>query len=219
MWVYVVTPFLFLSGISVLGEGKPAIEAILGGHVSAAHWHRWIGFVLIGSGVLVLVVRPRASRGFLRDSLTFRRSELKWFTTYPSFLAAPRRHAPERHRGHFDPGQRVMNVAVLLCFAALSVTGVMMAFAQAITPGAFAWSLRVHRLATWLLAAAVVGHVLVASGVLRAYRGVWRAMHRGGRVQTRLAHRLWPVWTERHPDAAHTLGAGRGEASRGSVEH
>jgi cytochrome b subunit of formate dehydrogenase len=211
-WVYVVTAFLLLSGIAVLGEGRPAIERILGGHVSTAHWHRWIGFVLIGSAALVLLLRPRAVGRFLIDSVIFGRDDLRWFVTYPGFLTASRRHAPGRHRGHFDPGQRVMNVTIVVCFAALSVTGLMMAFPQRITPAAFEWSVRVHRLATWLLAGAVAGHVVVASGVLPAYRGVWRAMHRGGRVQARLAHRLWPVWTERQPEAARE---GTGDQSEG----
>jgi cytochrome b subunit of formate dehydrogenase len=195
--VYLITGFLMFSGLSLLGEGAPGLEALLGGHVAAAHWHRWIGFALIGLALLVMAFRPRASSRFLGNSVRFRRSEIAWFTTYPRFVLRPSRHSPARHDGHFDPGQRVMNVVIVLSFVVLSATGILLSFPQAFTPTAFAWSLRVHKFATWVLIAAVAGHVLVATGVLRAYRGVWRAMHRDGRVPAPLAHRLWPAWAER----------------------
>lgn len=209
---YLITAFLFLSGISLLGEGKPALEAILGGHVSAAHWHRWIGFALVGAALLVLAVRPRASGKFLADSVRFRPGDLRWFWTYPRFLLRPRLHAPARHEGHFDPGQRAMNLVIVASLAVLSVTGIVMSFPQEITPTAFAWSLRIHKASTWVLAGAVAGHVLVASGILRAYRGVWRAMHAGGRVPERLARTLWPAWAERQ--GARSEVGGRGQDGR-----
>jgi hypothetical protein len=44
--------------------------------------------------------------------------------------------------------------------------------------------------------------VLVAIGVLPGYRGVWRAMHLGGRVSVETARRLWPAWAERAAEAS-----------------
>jgi formate dehydrogenase subunit gamma len=203
---------LFFSGISLLGEGKPALEAVLGGHVSAAHWHRWIGFGLVGLAALVLALRPAASRKFLAHSIAFRSADLGWFVTYPSFLVRPRRHSPARHEGHFDPGQRAMNLVIVLSLIVLSATGIIMSFPQRVTPMTFAWSLRIHRAATWVLAGAVGGHVLVASGILRAYRGVWRAMHGDGRVRGHLADRLWPRWTEEQRESIRARGPGQGGA-------
>jgi hypothetical protein len=72
-----------------------------------------------------------------------------------------------------------------------------MAFPQRVVPAAFAWSLRLHESATWVLMASIVGHLVVASGAIPAYRGVWRAMHADGRVSRMLADRLWPAWAER----------------------
>jgi cytochrome b subunit of formate dehydrogenase len=199
---YLVTAYLFLSGISLLGEGRPSLEALLGGHLAAAQWHRWVGYGLIGAAALVIALRPRSSGRFLADSVRFRGEDLRWFASYPAFLLRPSRNPPARHGGHFDPGQRVFNVTVVVALAALSISGVLMSFPQAFTPATFAWSLRIHRLAMWAIAAAVTGHVLVASGVTAAYRGVWRAMHGDGRVSRELAERLWPGWAEhRGPDA------------------
>jgi cytochrome b subunit of formate dehydrogenase len=195
--VYVTTAFLLISGIAVLGEGRPALEGILGGHVAAAHWHRWIGFGLIGAALLVAVVRPGASGRFVSDSVRFAQGDLRWFASYPRFLLRPGRHRPAPHGGHFDPGQRLLNCVIVLSFLLLSVSGLIMSFPQFVVPDAFAWSLRIHRVATWALAAAVTGHVVVASGILPGYRGVWRAMHADGLVPAPLAQVLWPRWAER----------------------
>jgi hypothetical protein len=43
----------------------------------------------------------------------------------------------------------------------------------------------------------IVGHIVVAAGILPGYRGAWRSMHLGGRVSLDTARRLWPGWTER----------------------
>jgi cytochrome b subunit of formate dehydrogenase len=200
--LYLTTGFLLLSGISVAGEGHPVLADLIGGHVAAAGWHRWVGFGLIGAGLLLPVLRPRATLRFLAESVRFHPSDLRWFAAYPGFVFSPRRHDPARHEGHFDPGQRVLNCLIILSLAALSVTGIVMSVPERVTPAAFAVSFKIHVVATVVLAALVGGHVLVASGLLPAYRGVWRAMHGGGRVSTDLARRLWPVWAEEHEGRA-----------------
>lgn len=194
--LYLVTGFLLLSGISVAGEGYPFLANLIGGHVAAAGWHRWVGFGLIGAGLLLPALRPRAALRFLTESIRFGKGDLRWFVAYPGFVLAPRSHDPGHHGGHFDPGQRVLNCLILLSFMALSVSGIIMSFPQRLTPTAFAVSFKIHVVATVVLAASVAGHVLVASGLLSAYRGVWRAMHGGGRVSAKLATKLWPVWAE-----------------------
>lgn len=195
--LYLVTLALLASGVALLGEGIRPLESVFGGHVASARAHRALGSALIAAAVLLALTRPRAVRWFLAESARFRRRELSWFAAYPTFVLRPSRNAPAPHEGHFDPGQRVFNLVVVVALLALSATGVLMSFPRAFVPAVFAWSLRIHRAATWALLAAVAGHVLVASGVLRAYRGVWRAMHAGGRVPRELAERLWPRWAER----------------------
>ena len=155
-----------------------------------------MGFALAVLPVAVVTLRPRVVRRFLADSLTFARTDAAWVRAYPRFLLAPRRNAPARHGGHFDPGQRVMNVVLVLSLVALTLTGIVMSFPERISPAAFAWSLGAHRVSTIVLVLALAGHIVVASGILPAYRGVWRAMHGDGRVPARLAARLWPAWTE-----------------------
>lgn len=203
--VYLLTGFLFLSGLAVLGEGSPALEGLFGGHVATARWHRWVGFGLVGLGLVVASLRPGTSAWFLSESVRFGRRDLDWFVRHPRFLLRPSRHAPAPHEGHFDPGQRVFNLVVVVSLVALAATGAVMSFPQRFLPAAFAASLQIHQAATWVLGIAVVGHLVVVSGVFRGYRGVWRAMHRDGRVAAALGEALWPKWAKRE------------EADRGGV--
>lgn len=178
----------------MLGEGSPSIEGLFGGHVATGRWHRWVGFGLIGLGVVVAAMRPRASTWFLAQSVRFGRQDLDWFVRHPRFLLRPSRHAPAPHDGHFDPGQRVFNLVVVVSLLALAATGAVMSFPQRFVPAAFAASLQIHRVATWILGIAVAGHLVVVSGLFRGYRGVWRAAHRDGRVAAALGRALWPTW-------------------------
>jgi hypothetical protein len=79
----------------------------------------------------------------------------------------------------------------------------------------FALLSRIHRWTTFVVTPVLVGHVVVAIGVLPGYRGVWRAMHRGGRVPEETARRLWPAWTERSIEGSEPA-TGTAELSRRS---
>jgi formate dehydrogenase subunit gamma len=61
----------------------------------------------------------------------------------------------------------------------------------------FAWLAKIHLWTAVIVTPVILGHVLVAIGVLPGYRGVWRSMHLGGRVPEETARRVWPGWTER----------------------
>ena len=98
------------------------------------------------------------------------------------------------HDGRYDPGQRVLNIVLTLGLAVLVVSGVGLAMLHG--GPVFAVLARVHRVATYPVTVLLAGHVLIASGLLPGYRGVWRSMHLGGRLRRDVARRLWPVWTD-----------------------
>jgi formate dehydrogenase subunit gamma len=80
---------------------------------------------------------------------------------------------------------------------------------------AFVWMFRIHRYATYVLTVLVVGHVLIAIGLLPGYRGVWRSMHLNGRVPLATARRLWPRSVEEAPRRVHTgHGPAEGEEAQ-----
>ena len=112
-----------------------------------------------------------------------------------------------RHEGHFDPGQRVANVLMVGGLLVLTATGIGMTVLHG--GPLFAWLGMIHRWTTFVVTPVIAGHLLVAIGVLPGYRGVWQAMHLGGRVREETARRLWPAWTERSAGARSREDAAR----------
>jgi hypothetical protein len=64
----------------------------------------------------------------------------------------------------------------------------------------FALFAKVHKWTAIVMTPVLLGHILIAAGVLPGYKGVWRAMHLGGRLRGDTARRVWPGWAERSQD-------------------
>ena len=184
---FLVTGVLLATGwwLRAGNEGRPsALSEALGS--PDAEIHRTAGWVLLGLAGAGVTLGARAAWTFLRETLRVDRGDGRWLLRWPAGALTGRFR---RHRGHFDPGQRIANVAFVATLATLVVTGVAM---TTLSGGpTFAAMVRVHRAATYVLTALVVGHLVVVSGVLPGYRGAWRAMV-GGRVRPATARRLWP---------------------------
>jgi cytochrome b subunit of formate dehydrogenase len=167
-------------------EGRPSVLAdVL--DTPDTEVHRTAGWALAGIAAAGLTVGVRAASTFARETVRIDRGDARWLRRWP-VGALTGRFA--RHVGHFDPGQRLANLAFVATLGTLLGTGVAL---TTLTGGpTYATMLRVHRGATYGLTALVVGHLVVVSGVLPGYRGVWRAMLGRGRVPAELARRLWP---------------------------
>ena len=192
--VYLTTLFLLGTGWWLLlgREGDPSpVARLTGVPDTASHTYvGWATLVLLGAGMLL---GARGVRTFVGDSAVFRRSDAVWLARWPKAVFTGRF---EHHDGHFDPGQRVMNLALAASLIALVGSGAGMALLHG--GPMFAVLVRVHVWSTYLLTPLVAGHIAVASGILPGYRGVWRSMHLGGHLNRTVAERLWPGWTSRH---------------------
>ncbi|HEX6425050.1 MAG TPA: cytochrome b/b6 domain-containing protein [Acidimicrobiales bacterium] len=186
---FLVTAVLLATGwwLRTGHEGSPSLLAEVAGR-SDADLHRqagWASVALAGAGVTLGV---RAAWTFVRETLRVDRGDARWFRRWPVGALAGR-FAP--HAGHFDPGQRLANVAFVATLGTIIGTGVAM---TTLSGGpVFASLVRVHRVATYVLTALVAGHLLVVAGVLPGYRGAWRAMIGGRGVAAETARRLWPA--------------------------
>jgi cytochrome b subunit of formate dehydrogenase len=152
--------------------------------------HEDVGYVLTGVVLLWLPFGLRGIGPFVRETLRVRRGDGRWLANWPRAVFTGDFGT---HDGHFDPGQRLMNVVVVLTLLALVLSGL----GLLLLPAGPVDLLVVHRWAAFLLTPVLAGHVLVASGVLPGYRGVWRSIHLGGRLPVEVSRRIWPVWTER----------------------
>lgn len=173
------------------GEGRPSPLAELVG-VADTRLHVWFGWALGVAIVLPLVIGWRGVVLFLRETFRVDRGDLRWWRAWPSAVLSGRF---ARHEGHFDPGQRIANVLMVGGLVVLTAGGIGMTVLHG--GPVFAWLARIHRWSTFAVTPVIAGHVLIALGVLPGYRGVWRAMHLGGRVRHETARRLWPAWAER----------------------
>jgi cytochrome b subunit of formate dehydrogenase len=172
-------------------EGTPSVLARVTG-VADAPLHTTLGWLSIALLALGCALGWRAARTLLRDSVRFRRSDLRWFSRWPGALLTGRFG---HHDGHFDPGQRLANLVMVASLLLLVGSGAGLAMVSG--GPAFVWLNLVHRWSTYIFTPLVVGHIVIASGLLPGYRGVWRAMHLGGRLHEGDARRIWPGWTER----------------------
>jgi formate dehydrogenase subunit gamma len=190
--VYTLTLLLLASGWWLLGgrEGQPTPIARLTG-VPDVVLHVWLGWALLAIAILPLAFATRGVIGFVRETLRYDRGDVGWLLRWPVGVFTGRFG---RHEGHFDPGQRLANVAIVGMLVILIITGVGLVFVH-VGPF-FAILAQLHRLATIAFTIVIVGHIVIALGILPGYRGVWRSMHLGGRVPVDAARRVWPGWTE-----------------------
>jgi cytochrome b subunit of formate dehydrogenase len=199
--IYVVTLLLLATGWWLLAgrEGQPSPIAQLIG-IPDATLHTWLGVVL---AIVALAPLPFAIRGtasFMRETVRRDPGDGAWLARWPIAALTGRFR---RHEGHFDPGQRIANIAIVGSLGLLIATGVGLIVVDA--GPLFAALNLVHRLATYAFTVVIVGHIVVAAGILPGYRGAWRSMHFGGRLRLDTARRLWPGWAERaqtEPDVA-----------------
>jgi cytochrome b subunit of formate dehydrogenase len=194
--VYLATLILLGTGWWLLlgREGQPSVLAGPLG-VPDVVIHKDVGWGLAGLGAALLLFRLRAVGRFLAASLRFDRGDLAWVARWPQAVLSGRF---AHHRRHLDPGQRIANLVLAGALAVLVLSGLgLMLFHGG---PAFVVLVRVHRWTTYLITPVIVGHVLIASGLLPGYRGVWRSMHSRRGVEERTARRLWPAWTQRTLD-------------------
>ena len=156
--------------------------------------HELAGLALIVVTLAYCAVRIRRTGRFVRDSTTFRPGDTRWLAGWPRAAVTGRFRS---HDGRYDPGQRIANLVMIGLLVVIALSGV----AMLVLPdgGSGVGAFEIHRWAAYAVTPVLVGHIVIASGALPGYRGVWRSMHLGGRLPRPVAQRLWPGWTSRYP--------------------
>jgi cytochrome b subunit of formate dehydrogenase len=168
--IYIGVLILLVTGWWLLAgqEGSPSPLAQLTGMPDVS-LHKLVGWILTGLVLAGLLLGIRAIPSFVAESLRLRRSELGWFPRWPAAAFTGRFGW---HEGRFDPGQRFLNVLLILGLALLLGSGVGLVMVHG--GPAFVVLNQVHTWTTYPVTGLILGHVLVASGILPGYRGVWR---------------------------------------------
>jgi cytochrome b subunit of formate dehydrogenase len=153
--------------------------------------HELAGYAM---ALVILVWVPfgvRGVRSFVRETARCQRGDGRWLLGWPRAVFTGR-FGP--HSGHFDPGQRLANVVIVGLLAALLLTGLGTIFGP--SAGLRAAMFNAHTWSSYAVTPVILGHIVVAAGILPGYRGVWRSMHLGGRLPVRVARRIWPAWVD-----------------------
>ena len=210
--VYLLTLVLLGTGWWLLTgrEGQPSPVAQLTG-IADVSLHVVVGWALTAVALVPFVFAARRVAAFTRETLRRDPGDLRWLARWPAAVFTGRF---PRHEGHFDPGQRLANVAIVSLLAVLLISGIGLVFVH-VGP-TFALLAAVHRLATIAFTLVIAGHIVIAAGILPGYHGAWRSMHLGGHLRLETARRLWPGWTERNLASASEKRAAdvKGNASR-----
>jgi cytochrome b subunit of formate dehydrogenase len=190
--VYLPTIALLATGLWLLGgqEGHPSILSRVTG-VADTRLHIWLGWALTAVVALGVVAGVRAIPTFLRETVRHDRGDGRWFIRWPKAVFTGRF---ARHDGKWDPGQRIANVVIVVGLLVLIVTGIGLAMLHG--GHVFAMFAKVHKWTAIVITPVLLGHIVIAAGVLPGYKGVWRSMHLGGRLRKETADRLWPAWHE-----------------------
>ena len=188
---------LLASGLALgelLGE---QIVALFGGHLLVNATHQLLGLAFVIAWVLLVLAMPDRVHGLLRDTVYFRRRELRWPLDFLRFSLWPRRFAPPFHDGRFDPAQRVIFISTIVALALMGVSGVYLYLAPPLGRMMLAYAIRIHIATAWVLIGCLCIHAVAGSGLLRTHRGLATAMFGDGRVAVALARTLWPGWSRR----------------------
>lgn len=185
---YLVTTVLLITGWWLLTghEGQPSVLARIVDEPDV-ELHKNAGWALAVVAIVAITIGVRGTITFFRETFRISRGDGRWFLRWPAGALTGRFPT---HSGHFDPGQRIANLAFVATLGTLIGTGIGLTTLHG--GPTFVWLARTHRYATYALTVLVVGHVIVAVGILPGYRGAWRAMHLGGRTPATTVARLWP---------------------------
>ncbi len=107
--VYATTLLLLATGWWLAGrEGTPSPLALVTG-VPDVELHVWFGWALLLGAVLALPFALRGVATFVRETIRVDPGDRAWLVRWPIAIATGRF---PRHEGHFDPGQRLANIAI-----------------------------------------------------------------------------------------------------------
>src|SRR5262245_35743842 len=160
-WFHAVTYFAVLvllgTGWWLLtgNEGDPSPLSSLTG-VPDTTIHIQLGWAFAGLVVVAGALGARSVVRFVVESVRFHRTDLRWFLRWPAAVLTGRFAS---HDGRYDPGQRVLNILMIIGLAVLVGSGVGLALLHG--GPVFALLAQIHKVTTYPVTVLLAGHVLV----------------------------------------------------------
>jgi cytochrome b subunit of formate dehydrogenase len=127
--------------------------------------HELSGYAMLVVLVVWIPFGVRGVRSFLRESARFDRGDGRWLLGWPRATFTGRFGS---HSGHFDPDQRLANIVIVVLLAVVVITG--LGAIDWWSSGLWAAMFGVHRWASYAMTPVLLGHIVVAAGILPGYR-------------------------------------------------
>jgi formate dehydrogenase subunit gamma len=174
-WVHAATFFtLLLTGLVVFSPKFSFLAYLFGGVQGARIVHRVAAVIFALGSVPVLIIGnwPAFAR-WIRDITTWDKDDIAFLKIFPQEFFGGHPEMPEQ--GHFNAGEKIDSIIVLTVGTVLTVTGLMLWFADSIPLDIVRWAYPLHDLAALSMTAVVIGHMylgLVHPGSKEAINGM-----------------------------------------------
>lgn len=147
---------------------------------------------------MAVALRFRGTVHFLSEYTRWSLNDLVWLIKFLPSLIRPDRVRLPVIKTKINPGERLVGQTMLAICSVLFLSGLVRMIGEQVPRGVVNRAEVVHQAAALLLYFVGAMHMTVGSGILPAYRGVWRAMFGDGSIEISLGRRHWPFWTSQN---------------------
>ncbi|MFC1946025.1 formate dehydrogenase subunit gamma [Chloroflexota bacterium] len=106
--------------------------------------HRVAVVLYVGAPIVYIIISPRMSFHFIKETLTWGREDMRWLTKAPDYYFGgdEEKMIPQ---GHINTGQKMLQLVVVVTAPMFVLTGIVLwFFKDAVSAGVFQWTLVVH---------------------------------------------------------------------------
>ena len=154
--------------------------------------HRIAAVFFVGAPVLYFIFNPRMSLHFIKETLTWGKSDIEWIGKAPDYYfgGGEEKMPPQ---GHINTGQKMWQLVVLATGGLFLITGFIMWLFKGIIPsGVFQWCVIVHDIAFILAFLMLLVHVylgIIHPRMTESLRSMW-----DGRISKKYAKSHYGKW-------------------------
>ncbi|UCZ52391.1 cytochrome b/b6 domain-containing protein [Bacillus shivajii] len=162
-WTNAVAFFaLYITALPLYTDFFHWLYPLLGGPENARLLHRIFAVIFILPPLLVLLFDPKSLFHWVKQTLTWRKNDFKFFLAFPKEFFGGKAKIPKQ--GFFNAGEKLNSLLTIICAILLIGSGVVMWAPGAFSTTVVQWAYPIHNIAFGLAMAVVVGHIFLSIG-------------------------------------------------------
>jgi formate dehydrogenase subunit gamma len=188
-WIHTAAFLVLLITGAILffpGIGAPAAGGL------TRFIHRIAVVFFVGAPIVYFFLNPRMSLHFIRETLTWGKEDLQWFSKAPDYYfgGAEEKMPPQ---GHVNTGQKMWQLVVLGTGILFLISGCLMwFFKDVLAPSVFGWSVVIHDIAFILAFLMLLVHIylgIIHPRMTESLRSMW-----DGKISKTYARNHYGKW-------------------------